>query len=38
MIIDSFDFESEPIITPKSFFGEKNKASNVSETFSTLTR
>ena len=29
MIIDSFDLESEPIITPKSFFGEKNKICDI---------
>ena len=29
MIIDSFDMESEPIITPKSFFGEKKKICDI---------
>ena len=32
MIIDSFDLESEPIITPKSFFGEKNKICDIMNT------
>ena len=29
MIIDSFDIESEAIITPSSFFGEKNKLCDI---------
>ena len=29
MITDSFDMESEPIITPKSFFGEKKKICDI---------
>ena len=35
MISDSFDMESEAIITPSSFFGEKGKICDIAiETFS----